>query len=164
MGGPSTKGEPQMPSSPFSLAATALIALGGAVTGLAASAQMAPATPPPTASTPMPGSGSMEEAPPASTPKGANAQKPKADTGAAVNTAATAPLASGMTVKDNTGATVGVISKLAADSSGGQMVTIKMGADSFQVPAANLAVNSGAAEINLTKAQIQSQLHPAAPK
>jgi len=151
-----------MPSSPFSLAATALIALGGAVTGLAASAQMSQYTPPPSASTPMPGSGSMDQPPPASKPKGTKAQKPAAETGAAANTAATVPLASGMTVKDNTGATVGVISKMVADSSGGQMVTIKMGADSFQVPAANLAVSNGAAQINLTKAQIESQLHPAA--
>ncbi|HEV7158284.1 MAG TPA: hypothetical protein VGN38_08015 [Caulobacteraceae bacterium] len=153
-----------MPSSPLSLAATALIALGGAITGLAASAQMAPGTPPPSASTPMPGSGSMDEPPAAPTPKGANAQSPKAQTGAAANTSAAVPLADGMTVRDNTGASIGIISKMAADASGGQMVTIKMGADAFQVPAANLAVNNGAAEINLTKAQIEAQLHPAAPK
>lgn len=148
-----------MPSSPLSLAATALIALGGAVTGFAASAQMAPGAAPPSASTPMPGSGSMDQPPPVS-----NARPPSAQTGAAANTSAAVPLADGMTVKDNTGASIGIISKMAADASGGEMVTIKMGADAFQVPAANLAVNNGAAEINLTKAQIESQLHPAAPK
>lgn len=154
-----------MPSSPISLAATALIAIGGAAAGLAASAQMTPATPPPSAASPMPGSGSMDEPPAASSmPKGTNAQKPSAETGSAANTSATAPLANGMTVKDNTGASIGMISKMTPDSSGGSMVTIKMGADAFQVPAANLAVMNGSAQINLTKAQIESQLHPAAPK
>jgi hypothetical protein len=88
-----------------------------------------------------------------------------ASTGAAANTNATAgaptqPLAAGMTVKDNTGAAIGQVAKLDTDAAGKTMATIKMGADSFQVPAANLATADGAATINLTQAQIAAQLHP----
>jgi hypothetical protein len=62
-----------------------------------------------------------------------------------------------MTVRDNTGADIGRISKLDTVN-GTQMATISMGAQSFQVPAANLATQNGAATINLTMAQIQAQL------
>jgi len=84
-----------------------------------------------------------------------------ASTGAAANTSATSPaLSAGMTVKDNTGASIGQIVKLDTAANGASMATIKMGADSFQVPAANLASQDGAATINLTQAQIAAQLHP----
>jgi hypothetical protein len=86
-----------------------------------------------------------------------------AATGAAANTnataaAPTAPVTAGLTVKDNTGAEIGQVSDVKADASGKSMATIKMGTKSFQVPAANLAVDNGAATINLTKAQIDAQL------
>lgn len=95
----------------------------------------------------------------------ASATGKAAATGAAANTNATAgaptqPLAAGMTVKDNTGAAIGQVAKLDTDAAGKTMATIKMGADSFQVPAANLATANGAATINLTQAQIAAQLHP----
>jgi hypothetical protein len=89
------------------------------------------------------------------------APSPPAATGAAANTNATAPttpLSTGLTVKDNTGLAIGQISDVKTDASGKSMATIKMGANSFQVPAANLAVANGAATINLTKAQIDAQL------
>ncbi|HEY2178268.1 MAG TPA: hypothetical protein VGH15_06770 [Caulobacteraceae bacterium] len=89
------------------------------------------------------------------------ASTPPATTGAASNTNATAPatpVTAGLTVKDNTGLAIGQIAEVKPDASGKSMATIKMGANAFQVPAANLAVENGAATINLTKAQIDAQL------
>jgi hypothetical protein len=63
-----------------------------------------------------------------------------------------------MSVKDNTGAEIGKITKLAANSSGASMATITMSNGAFQAPATALAVQDGAATINLTKAQIDAQL------
>jgi hypothetical protein len=95
-----------------------------------------------------------------STASAATAAPPAAATGAAANTnATTAPLTSGLPVKDNTGATIGQITALTADPSGKQMATIKMGADSFSVAATSLAVENGAAVVNLSGAQIQTMLH-----
>ncbi|HEY1449032.1 MAG TPA: hypothetical protein VGF33_10895 [Caulobacteraceae bacterium] len=121
-----------------------------ATTGQSAPAQSAPAQSAPAQSAP------AQSAPAQSAPS--------ASTGAAANTSATAgsatePLAAGMTVKDNTGAAIGQIAKLGADASGKAMATIKMGADTFQAPAEVLAVQNGAATINLTKAEIDAQLH-----
>ena len=102
----------------------------------------------PAAASPPPGS--PESAPPAGS---------SAATGAQANTnATTTSLAMGMTVKDNTGAAIGKISKLSADSSGASVATIKMANGSFQAPAASLAVQDGAATINLTKAEIDAQI------
>ena len=115
----------------------------------------------------MPGPGNPQSPPPAGAAKtgaatGATTGTPTgANTGAAANTSATAPsLSAGMTVKDNTGATIGQIVKLGAGANGASMATIKMGTDTFQAPAANLAAQDGAATINLTQAQIAAQLHP----
>jgi hypothetical protein len=137
-----------MPRLPLRLAAAAAI-FALPVAGLAASPTAAPA------GTPAAAPASAQTAP---------AAAPAASTGAAANTSAntpapTQPLAAGMTVKDNTGASIGQIAKLGADSSGKTMATIKMGADTFQAPAEVLAVADGAATINLTKAEIDAQLH-----
>lgn len=106
----------------------------------------------PAAASPQPGS--PESAPPA----GSSAAKGAA-TGAQANTnATTASLSTGMTVKDNTGAAIGKISKLGADSSGASVATITMANGAFQAPATALAVQDGAATINLTKAQIDAQI------
>jgi hypothetical protein len=89
---------------------------------------------------------------------------PAASTGAAANTNATAtaapmaPVTTGLTVKDNTGLAIGQVAEVKPDTTGKSMVTIKMGARNFQVPATVLAVDNGAATINLTKAQIEAQL------
>jgi hypothetical protein len=64
-----------------------------------------------------------------------------------------------MTVKDNTGVAVGSITDVKADASGKQMATIKMGEDTFTVAASGLAVQNGAAVINLTQAELQAQVH-----
>jgi hypothetical protein len=83
-----------------------------------------------------------------------------AQTSAGTNAnASVSQLAPGLPVKDNTGATIGQIASLQNDASGKQMAVIKMGADSFSVTAANLAVDNGAATINLTQAQITDRLH-----
>ena len=100
------------------------------------------------------------------TAPGATAAPPPAASSAnaaaasAANTNATvATLTSGLAVKDNTGATIGQIASLQPDASGKQMATIKMGADTFNVAAADLAVQNGAAVINMTGAQITAMLH-----
>jgi hypothetical protein len=145
-------------------AAAALCAL---LVSAQASAQMRGAAPAP--ATPAPGPTDTQSQPSAPTAPQAQPTAPAsaagaADTGAAANTNATAapaqPLATGLTVKDNTGAAIGQITAVKTDAAGRSMATIKMGADTFQAPAANLAVQDGAAVINLTQAQIASQLHP----
>jgi hypothetical protein len=83
------------------------------------------------------------------------------DTGAAPASPPAAAAASfqvGEPVKDNTGATIGKISDLKSDSSGAQTAVITMGAQSFQVAAANLGSDNGSAVINLTQAQISDML------
>ena len=151
-----------MPRLPLRLAAAAAI-FALPVAGLAASPTAAPAGTPASAPAAAPAAESAPaaQAAPAAAPA---ASTPAASTGAATNTSAntpapTQPLAMGMTVKDNTGATIGSIAKLGADASGKAMATIKMGADTFQAPAEVLAVADGAATINLTKAEIDAQLH-----
>ena len=63
----------------------------------------------------------------------------------------------GETVKDNTGASIGTISSLTG-AGASQMAVIKMGDQSFQVQASKLGSADGAAEINMTKAQIAGML------
>ena len=119
--------------------------------GFAQMSKSAPASASPT-------TGSPESAPPAGS-SAATSAATSANTGAQANTnATTTSLAMGMTVKDNTGAAIGKITKLAADSSGASVATIKMTNGSFQAPAASLAVQDGAATINLTKAEIDAQI------
>jgi hypothetical protein len=98
---------------------------------------------------------------PAATP-GPSAQPPAnaASAGATgANTSATAPanFQVGQQVQDNTGATIGSISSLTT-AGGQQMAVINMNGQSFQVPTNRLGVNNGAAEINLTQAQIAAML------
>ncbi|MHB8530343.1 MAG: hypothetical protein ACYC8V_12655 [Caulobacteraceae bacterium] len=85
---------------------------------------------------------------------------PAATTGAQANANAAVPaLTSGLAVKDNTGATIGQIASLQTDASGKQMAVIKMGTDTFSVAVTSLAVQDGAAVINLTHAQLNDMLH-----
>ena len=152
-----------MPTNPFRLAATALTAL---LASAPAYAQMQGGT---TAGSPLSpaGANSMQTTPPvpsseqpssAASP-GAAASDTGASTGTATNTNATT-LSTGLTVKDNTGAAIGQITDIAADKSGTQLATIKMGADTFRLPTDRLAVQNGAAVVNLTQAQIEDELHP----
>jgi hypothetical protein len=64
----------------------------------------------------------------------------------------------GQSVKDNTGATIGQVTALKPDAAGKQVATIKMGADSFAVDTASLAVDNGAAVINASQAEIKGMM------
>lgn len=113
-----------------------------------------PATSQPSSSPPSTAAG-------AETPPATSGAAPSAATGANANASVPAQLSEGLTVKDNTGASIGEVSKVETDSKTGQkMATIKMGSDSFRLPADRLALADGAATVNLTQAQIQAQLHP----
>jgi hypothetical protein len=102
-----------------------------------------------------------------STPPSSAAQPPAPDASSAgatgANTSATAPanFQVGQQVQDNTGATIGSISSLGS-ANGEQTAVINMGGKTFQVPTSRLGVNNGAAEINLTQAQIATMLNGSA--
>jgi hypothetical protein len=130
---------------------------GGAVppttdTSPPAQAPAPPSTPstPPTASEPA--SPSQQTAP--------SAQGSSAPASATAPGAASAPATYtvGESVKDNTGAAIGSITSLTG-SGANQMAVIKMGDQSFQVQTSRLGSADGAAEINMTKAQITGMLH-----
>ena len=111
----------------------------------------APSTPP-TASEPA--SPSQQTAPSA---QGSSAPASATAPGGA---AASAPASYtvGESVKDNTGAAIGSITSLTG-AGANQMAVIKMGDQSFQVQTSRLGSADGAAEINMTKAQIAAMLH-----
>jgi hypothetical protein len=99
--------------------------------------------------------------PTTSTPPATSGAAAATGSNANATTSATAPVTAGLTVKDNTGVSIGQVAAIDTDSATGQkMATIKMGADTFRLPADKLAVADGAATVNLTQAQIQAQLHP----
>lgn len=90
----------------------------------------------------------------------AAAEKPAAEAPPAAGAdaaGANASVTAGMTVKDKTGASIGQVADVKADG-GKTMATIKMGADTFAVDSANLAVDGGAATINATQAEIKQML------
>jgi hypothetical protein len=120
-------------------------------------------------SAPQPSTSPDQSAPPASQPDQSSAPSSSPDTsgaatGSSADTSGTAsagaPLAKGMTVKDNAGATIGKITAVSADQAGGQVATVKMGADSFTMTASQLQVQKGVAMASISKADIQAQLHP----
>jgi len=103
--------------------------------------------------------------PPATTGSAATTAAPTAPAGTAADTSASAAtLAVGLSVKDNTGATIGQVTQLKPDASGKNVATIKMGADTFAVDAANLAVQDGAAVINATQAELQTMIKASKPQ
>jgi hypothetical protein len=63
-----------------------------------------------------------------------------------------------MSVKDNTGATIGSVSDVKTGADGKKTATIKMGADTFAVDTASLAVANGAATVNASQAEIKKML------
>lgn len=91
-------------------------------------------------------------APSGEKPADAAASAPAAEASAASS------LSAGLAVKDKTGATIGQVADVKADASGKTMATIKMGADTFAVDAASLAVDDGAAVINATQAEIKDMM------
>ena len=76
----------------------------------------------------------------------------------AAGATAAAPVTAGQPVKDSTGAVIGEVAEVKPDASGKSMATIKMGADSFAVDVANLAVRDGATLINATQAEIKAMM------
>ncbi len=125
-----------------------------------------PATAPSTPSTPStqsePSSPSAAPSQPsAPSAQGSGAPASATAPGAAAQPATPPSFTVGETVKDNTGATIGTIANLSG-SGATQMAVIKMGDQSFQVQASRLGSDNGAAEINMTKAQITAMLHPSA--
>jgi hypothetical protein len=90
-----------------------------------------------------------------------SAQGSGAPASATAQSAAPASFTVGEAVKDNTGASIGTISSLTG-SGATQMAVIKMGDQSFQVQSSKLGSADGAAEINMTKAQIAGMLHSSA--
>jgi hypothetical protein len=128
---------------------------------LASSAALAQSSAAPVQTAP----GATSSQPPASAPA-ASSQAPTASTGAAANanatTSSTAQLTPGLTVKDRTGAAIGQIADISTDTkTGQQLATIQMGSESFRLPTDRLGVFNGAANVNLTQADIEAQLHPA---
>ena len=97
---------------------------------------------------------------PSTTPSVPSAAAPATDptVGATTGAAAGAAVTAGLTVKDKTGLAIGQVTQVKADASGKQVATIKMGADSFAVDTAALAVDNGAATINATQAEIKAML------
>jgi hypothetical protein len=63
-----------------------------------------------------------------------------------------------MSVKDNTGAMIGSVSEVKTGADGKKTATIKMGADTFAVDTASLAVANGAATVNASQAEIKKML------
>jgi hypothetical protein len=103
---------------------------------------------PPTASEPA--SPSQQSAP--------SAQGSGAPASATAQSSAPASYTVGESVKDNTGTAIGSITSLTG-AGANQMAVIKMGDQSFQVQTSRLGSADGAAEINMTKAQIAAMLH-----
>jgi len=147
--------------SPLIAAGLALAVAGQAF----AAAPKAPAgdtdqtTPPATSSTPPATTGATTDqstAPSAAPSAGTAGSNSSATAGATAKTAP-ASFTVGESVKDNTGADIGTITSLtgAGDQ---QMAVIKMGDKSFQVQSSKLGSTNGAAEINMTKAQIDGML------
>ena len=106
---------------------------------------------------------------PAAQAPAASSPAPGASTGSAANTSATtsstSQLTTGLTVKDRNGAAIGQIADISTDAkTGQQLATIQMGSEAFRLPVDRLGVFIGAANVNLTQADIEAQLHPGAKR
>lgn len=153
----------------LALAAVAIVSLS-ATSALAqppsSPGRATPATPatPATSATPAdPGVSSATPATPATraTPATPPADEPadtSASTAPSASTSGTDVVATGMSVKDNTGATIGQISEVKTGPDGKKTATIKMGAETFAVDTASLAISRGAATVNATKDEISKML------
>lgn len=134
----------------LALAAVAVLALSAAP-ALAQPGRTAadPASPPMTSATP-PGATVPSTGGPATSDTSTAPSASAAGADVAVKT--------GMSVKDNTGATIGQISEVKTGADGKTTATIRMGADTFAVDTASLAVSGEAATVNATQADIKKML------
>ena len=161
-------------ASPLIAAGFALAVAGQAFAASAPSTpagQPATTAPPATSDTPStaaPSTPSTTDAAPPATTSSQSAAPSAGSSGTnssatAGGTAKTTPpsFTVGESVKDSSGANIGTISSLSG-SGDAQMAVIKMGSQSFQVQANRLGSENGAAEINMTKAQIDAMLHSSA--
>ncbi len=147
------------------LSAVAAVALLAGAPALAQSRGAMPSTAMPSTSPPGQTHPTQSAPDTPNSPSSSGAQAPSASTGSASNTNATtsgaAQLTTGLTVKDRTGAAIGQIADISTDpKTGQQLATIQMGSESFRLPTDKLGVFGGAANINLTQADIEAQLHP----
>jgi len=146
-------------------------ALGAAAISLfIPAAALAQATPPaqpgqvnpPASTAPSSTSPGIAPAPPPGSPSNMPPSSPASTSGApaassaGVNTSAT--ITAGLPVKDKNGASIGSVASVKADANGKQTATIKMGADSFAVDTAALALDNGTATINATQAEIRAMM------
>ena len=112
-----------------------------------------------------PPSSSSSMGSPSSTGSSGSASSPSASTGTGADTTATAAAFTvGTPVKDNTGAVIGSITEVKPGATGAQTATIKMGSDQFAVATSGLAMQDGAAVINMSQAELQAKLHPTGAK
>jgi hypothetical protein len=71
---------------------------------------------------------------------------------------AASTVTAGLPVKDKDGKPIGKVTEVKTDAGGKTIAMIKMGADSFGVNASALAVDNGAAKLNVTKSELDSYL------
>ena len=87
----------------------------------------------------------------------AQAHAPSADEAANSASAIAGPFAIGATVKDRNGETVGRITRLTTAPDGRTLVMIRLGVDSFAVPAARLRMQGDVAVSTLTKEELKAE-------
>ena len=141
----------------LALAASASLAAPSPDDGPASASADQPNQPPPSTTPPENLHGAT---PPLGTQMPMGTPDANAAAGAGADSSATAPTSFqiGQTVEDNTGAAIGVISDIRTGADGQQMAVITMGSQTFQSPTSRLGEADGAAQINLTQAQIAAML------
>jgi len=127
--------------------------LGAALIAIPAAAAAAQ---PAGSSAPMPPTGAT--APATGAAPSTSAPSTSAAPSTAPSASASATVTAGLPVKDKAGVAIGQIADVKTDASGKRIATIHMGADSFAVDTAALAVDNGTATINATQAQIKAML------
>lgn len=145
--------------------ATAALSILGAAPALAQSTAPSTAVNPPraTPATPATPGSTMTPATPAmpATPSPSSthdATMPAAGAASASASGANASVTTGMAVTDNTGLTIGQITEVNTDPTGKKTATIKMGAETFALDTASLAVTGKSAQVNATQAEIRTML------
>jgi hypothetical protein len=87
----------------------------------------------------------------------AQTHAPSAEDAASGASAIAGPFAIGVTVKDRNGETVGRITRLTTAPDGRTLVMIRLGVDSFAVPAARLRMQGEVAVSTLTKEELKAE-------
>jgi hypothetical protein len=90
-------------------------------------------------------------------PAVAQEQAPSATDAGAAASAIAGPFAIGATVRDSTGETVGRITRLTTAPDGRTLVMVRLGVDSFAIPASALRMQGDVVVSRLTKAQLKAQ-------